>query len=252
MNNTPNAMPMPQAEALRPAPRKAGQEHVLTYPPGFVAVRAIQLVSAIVVLGTAGYILGEKPWRGTPPPGFGLSLFAALSTIICVVYYIVAQYGLPAAYKYWAILAHDIFLLVLWLISYPLVGVAMADLGSHNLSSYDESIFSAGCAAAGFGAICFILFCVSLGIHGAALHRHRAAGGHWKTPASPAAPVHQQAGGYPAPNQAVAAGNFQSKQQGQFATTIQMQEQMPPMHYQQMPANMPTQYQQIPPANMHV
>ncbi|KAH7029935.1 uncharacterized protein B0I36DRAFT_364402 [Microdochium trichocladiopsis] len=241
-------MPIPQAEAPRPIPRPAGQEHVLIYPRGFLAVRVIQLVAAIVVLGTAGYVIGAL--AASPAlAGFGLSLFSGIATIICVVYYIVAEYALPAAYNYWAYLALDIFLVVFWLISFALVAVPVAYFGTaaYSLSSYGLTLYYSGCIAAGFGAISF-----------AALHRHRAAGGHCTAaqtmpvvaPSASVAPPGYQAGSvYPAPpNQAAAAaaaGPFQGKQQGQFATTIPMQQQqMPVPQYQQMPANMYMQQQQ--------
>ncbi|KAH7029902.1 uncharacterized protein B0I36DRAFT_364372 [Microdochium trichocladiopsis] len=116
----------------------------------------------------------------------------------------------------------------------------MVELGRLSLTSYGELILSVGCVAAGFGAVCVILFCVSAGIHETALHRHRAAGGRCDAQSSAVAPAYQP-GGYPVPNQAMAT-NLQWNQPGQFATTMQMA----PLAYQQMPANMYVQQQQMP------
>ena len=50
----------------------------------------------------------------------------AIVCIICCVYYIVAHFGPPSLYNYWAILALDIFLVIFWLISFSLMAAEVA------------------------------------------------------------------------------------------------------------------------------
>jgi hypothetical protein len=38
-----------------PAARPLGKEHIPTYPPGFIAIRIVQLVLAVIILGLTAY-----------------------------------------------------------------------------------------------------------------------------------------------------------------------------------------------------
>ncbi|RYP91851.1 hypothetical protein DL770_002028 [Monosporascus sp. CRB-9-2] len=148
--------------------RPAGKEHIPLYPRGFVAIRIIQLVIGL-----------------------------AIATLIASIYCLVAHFGPPQAYNYWAILGLDIFLLVFWLASFAVLAAQVAPYlayystysdyyGYSSYSDYEYYIYDAAylsyfailAGAAGLGGLEFILYIVSLSIHSVMLHRHRQAGLH--------------------------------------------------------------------------
>lgn len=81
----------------------------------------------------------------------------AIATLITCVYIIVAEFGAPALYNYWAVLSLDIFLVIFWLISFGLLASEVAYLSSY-LGYYGatvgDGIFVAILAAAsGIGGL---------------------------------------------------------------------------------------------------
>ncbi|KAH8196767.1 hypothetical protein TruAng_009059 [Truncatella angustata] len=161
--------------------RAPGREHLPLYPKGFIAIRIVQLVLAVVVLGLTAYGVSQLAFDGDI-----LSLFSALATLITCIYIIVAEFGAPALYNYWAVLSLDIFLVVFWLISFALLAAEIAPYASgyctyyycYSLSSAEKTYFAILAAAAGLGGAEFLAFLVSLVIHSVMLHRHRNAGLH--------------------------------------------------------------------------
>ncbi|KAI1433859.1 hypothetical protein GGR50DRAFT_695709 [Xylaria sp. CBS 124048] len=164
--------------------RAAGREHILLYPKGFVATRIIQLVIGIACLGLSAYAISVLPITG-----IALTLFTSLATIISSIYLLVAHFGSPKAYNYWAILGLDIFLVIFWLISFALLAaqsdsiIALSNSGYYyyyyGSDSDAVSIYGAICAAAaGLGGVEWVIYVVTLVIHSIALHRHRKAGLH--------------------------------------------------------------------------
>ncbi|KAK6948856.1 hypothetical protein Daesc_008927 [Daldinia eschscholtzii] len=166
--------------------RVSGREHIPLYPRGFVAIRIIQLVFGIICLGLSAFGIVYLVFAGD-----SLTLFTSIATLITSIYCLIAHFGPPKAYNYWAILGLDIFLVIFWLISFAILG---AQIGSafalyysyrslygslYEASDYDVTINTyGGClaAAAGLGGVEFVLYVVSLSIHGIMLHRHRKAG----------------------------------------------------------------------------
>ncbi|KAI1205578.1 uncharacterized protein F4807DRAFT_275267 [Annulohypoxylon truncatum] len=166
--------------------RAPGKEHIPLYPKGFVAVRIIQLILSIVCLGLCAFGIAYLVFAGD-----ALMLFTAIATIITSIYCLVANFGPPKAFNYWAILGLDIFLVIFWLISFALLAAQVAaafvyydDYSDYyddyyDLSSYDTAIKTyIGClaGAAGLGGVEFLLYVISLSVHGVMLHRHRKAG----------------------------------------------------------------------------
>lgn len=47
-------------------------------------------------------------------------------TLIVTIYYLVAEYAAPAIYNYWAVLALDILLVIMWLSSFALLASRVA------------------------------------------------------------------------------------------------------------------------------
>ncbi|KAI1445885.1 hypothetical protein F5Y02DRAFT_417494 [Annulohypoxylon stygium] len=166
--------------------RAPGREHIPLYPKGFVAIRIIQLIFSIVCLGLSAFGIAYLVFAGD-----ALLLFTSIATIITSIYCLVADFGPPKAFNYWAILGLDIFLVIFWLISFALLAAQVAAGFAYwheysdyyddyyDVSSYDTAYkVYGGClaAAAGLGGVEFLLYIISLSIHGVMLHRHRKAG----------------------------------------------------------------------------
>ncbi|KAI2641191.1 hypothetical protein GGS21DRAFT_503498 [Xylaria nigripes] len=158
--------------------RTAGREHIPLYPKAFVTTRILQLVVCTSCLGLSAYAVSAVPVVGAV-----LTLFTSLVTFISSIYLLVAHFGPPRAYNYWAILGLDIFLVIFWLISFVLLAAQSVVLLSAADDYYDGYVedavdtYGTVCAAAaGLGAIEWIIYLVALIIHSIALHRHRKAG----------------------------------------------------------------------------
>ncbi|KAI1182143.1 hypothetical protein F5B17DRAFT_213348 [Nemania serpens] len=157
--------------------RPAGREHIPLYPKGFVAVRIIQLVLGIICLGLTAYIVAILPIVGGV-----LMLFTAIITLISSIYILVAHFGPPRAYNYWAILGFDIFHVIFWLVSFALLASQAALLLAYNDYYgyyYGFGVFgSIAAAGAALGALNWVVYVVALVLHSIAFHRHRKAGLH--------------------------------------------------------------------------
>ncbi|XDG08930.1 hypothetical protein ABKA04_008545 [Annulohypoxylon sp. FPYF3050] len=177
---------MEQPSSKYSSQRAPGREHILLYPKGFVAIRIIQLIFSIVCLGLSAFGIAYLVFAGD-----ALLLFTSIATIITSIYCLVADFGPPKAFNYWAILGLDIFLVIFWLISFALLAAQVAAGFAYwheysdyyddyyDVSSYDTAYkVYGGClaAAAGLGGVEFLLYIISLSIHGVMLHRHRKAG----------------------------------------------------------------------------
>ncbi|KAI1164635.1 hypothetical protein F5B18DRAFT_240807 [Nemania serpens] len=157
--------------------RPVGREHIPLYPKGFVAVRIIQLVLGIICLGLTAYTVAVLPIVGAV-----LMLFTAIITLISSIYILVAHFGPPRAYNYWAILGFDIFHVIFWLVSFALLASQAALLLAYSDYYgyyYGFAVFgSIAGAAAGLGGIQWVVYIVALVLHSIAFHRHRKAGLH--------------------------------------------------------------------------
>lgn len=184
--------------------RVAGREHIPIYPKGFIALRIVQLVLALIILALAAYGVALVAFDGDI-----FIMVVALMTMIVTIYYIVCEFGAPAIYNYWAVLALDIFLLVMWIASFGLLASEVAAIfavttyydywsgsyySSNGLSKTGRTWASCLAGAAGLGGLEFALFIASLAIHGVMMHRHRSAGLHC-TPVDPNAPAPPVGGG---------------------------------------------------------
>lgn len=168
-------------ENSRSTERAAGREHIPIYPKGFIAIRTIQLVIAVIILGLIAYSLSLIIFDGN-----SLNIFTAIATIIISIYYIVAEFGAPKLYNYWAAMSLDIFMVIFWITSFALLASEVAPYMKgycdyyycYSLSGTDLVVASCLAAAAGLGGLEFVLFSISLIIHSIMMHRHRKAGLH--------------------------------------------------------------------------
>lgn len=94
--------------------RPAGREHIPNYPKGFIALRFVQLILAVVIIGLCAYSLILVTGAGIALSLFTVSLLPtasvplswsnvgvpqAVATLIITVYSIVAKYGPPSTCK---------------------------------------------------------------------------------------------------------------------------------------------------------
>lgn len=174
--------------------RPAGREHIPLLPNGFIALRIVQLVLAVLVLALAAYGCAVFPTSGNI-----YMLVVCLLTIGISTYYLVVHYQVPKSYNYWAVLGCDIFLIIMWLASFAVLAseaaVVLSYAGGYGYFyssyAYDGLGVVGGCmaGASGLGGLQFVLFIVSLVLHSIALHRHRAAGLHCKPGVAPTVPA---------------------------------------------------------------
>ncbi|KAI7786655.1 hypothetical protein LA080_002765 [Diaporthe eres] len=173
--------------------RPAGREHIPIYPKGFIALRIVQLVLALIILGLCAYSLTSE----LSFSGGALSVFTSVATLITMGYHIVAHFGPAVIYNYWAILALDVFGIILWIASFALLAAQIAPVMASGvvllcdyycdwayLTTTGWAVAACLCAAAGLGGIEFILSIVALAMHSVMMHRHRSAGLH-NRPISP-------------------------------------------------------------------
>ncbi|KAK4201825.1 membrane-associating domain-containing protein [Triangularia verruculosa] len=212
--------------------RKPGREHIPLLPKGFIVLRVLQLVVAVIVLGLAAYSINY--WAADENI---LMLAVAIITIISSVYHLVAWFGAPDVYNYWAILGLDIVLVVLWLCAFAVLAARIAPLmklmggALYAWGTREDQAFWTGLAAAsGMGGLEFVLHLVSLIIHSVQLHRHRKEGGHCQpgvpwgpkvTPGTVAVPQGQQ--------------QQQQQQPVYAAQPVQQVYQQQPVYHQQQP-----------------
>ncbi|RDW80156.1 hypothetical protein BP6252_04794 [Coleophoma cylindrospora] len=207
--------------------------YMLPTPVFLWGFRLAQLVLALVVLGLSAYGITFLAFDGD-----SLMLFTALATMIIVIYVGVASLFAPVMYNYWAILGLDVFAIIFWLISFPLLASEIANYSgtTYNYCYYYcyrkdkrfvpakravttiETYRNAMIADAAIGGIEFVLFVVTLVVTSIHLHRHRKAGGHCVPASGPATtfdetkpaeqlpaqhqaqmPEHQQQAAYQAP-----------------------------------------------------
>ncbi|KAK3496720.1 uncharacterized protein B0T23DRAFT_63133 [Neurospora hispaniola] len=96
--------------------RAPGREHIPLYPKGFIAIRIIQLIIAILIAGLSAFGVHIFAFDGDV-----LILAVAVMTLISSTYHLITRFSTPKAYNYWAVLAVDILVLVLWLASFALL-----------------------------------------------------------------------------------------------------------------------------------
>jgi hypothetical protein len=110
--------------------RVAGREHIPLYPNNFIALRIVQLVLAVIVIALAAYGVSGLAFDGDI-----FIMVVGLMTLIVTIYYLVAEFSAPAVYNYWAVLALDIFLVIMWLSSFALLASQVSAIYSYSGSS---------------------------------------------------------------------------------------------------------------------
>ncbi|KAJ1330929.1 membrane-associating domain-containing protein [Microdochium nivale] len=170
--------------------REPGKEHIPRHPRGFVVLRALQLLFAIICLGLSAYVVSVLSFSST-----ALMIFVCIVTLVMSIYNIVALTKAHKLYNYWAVLAFDIFLFVFWLVAFAWVAATAAVLFVYGESYFGFDSFYYGssysysatgnaykalgaiaAAAAGIGALNWILYFISFVMTAVFIHRHRSSG----------------------------------------------------------------------------
>ncbi|KAM0161331.1 hypothetical protein ACHAPG_002534 [Botrytis cinerea] len=84
--------------------------HVLKPSKFLSALRVLQLLLALAILGLAGFVVTFIGYSGAI-----LDLFVASATILIIFYILVSTHRFTVIYNYWAIACLDIFLVIFWL-----------------------------------------------------------------------------------------------------------------------------------------
>lgn len=93
-------------------PSTAMPNHVVQMPTGFIALRIIQLIFALVVLGLSGFLISQTSGGIFSAEAF--ATFAAAVTLIALTYKLVAEKAAHGAYNMWAFLSLDIVGFLFW------------------------------------------------------------------------------------------------------------------------------------------
>ncbi|KAL2143517.1 hypothetical protein VTI28DRAFT_10373 [Corynascus sepedonium] len=163
-----------------PTARPPGREHIPIFPKKFATIRIFQLILAFLVVVASAIGVHYRPFFGN-----AFILIVGLITLCTSTYLLIAEYGPPTAYNYWAILSLDVLLVILWLCCVPMTSgrlrllFEIADYDRENFGAV-TSLYAAFLAsqtlATLFGGFEFVLYLISLSIHSVCVHRHRAAG----------------------------------------------------------------------------
>lgn len=109
----------------------------------------------------------------------------AIFTIIGSTYYILAEFN-PKLYNYWATMALDSFILIMWIVSVVIFAPALAKAVDYDEQHGGlETLTLCMLAAEVTGGLLIILYAITLGITSVAVHSHREAGLH-TVPITPA------------------------------------------------------------------
>ncbi|KAI9840670.1 MAG: hypothetical protein M1837_001394 [Sclerophora amabilis] len=163
-----------------------------------LAVRIIQLILTVLVLALVAYATSELGYTGMVD-AYGVNLFTCCATFIVITYSIVSSVAVHSLYNMWAVLALEIFLIIMWLVSFALLASRSANFYFSTGSSWDycyscwwkrdlgpdalekraapsSTPWVCGAAASGLGGLLFLTFILTLAIHSLDLWRHRRGG----------------------------------------------------------------------------
>lgn len=244
------------------------RSHVPPFPVWVGILRGAQLFVAVLIMiltavAAAGFGTGNIP-------GFNMAWFSFVWTLAYFIWLLVAVVFQPSVYHYWAHLAVEGLTCVWWLVSFSLLASeasALADLESYtgfifyityNITGRTRVAIDCTKAAAGIGALEWILFVTSLIFLTISILNHRKTeAAAAPAPAAQTAPVQQVAQQQPVQQpQAVyhqQPGVYQQQQPqpayAQQAPSPQAYQTPPPQAaYQQPP---PQQYQVAPGTEPH-
>lgn len=139
-------------------------------------LRIVQLVLAIIVLGTAAYVVNTSPSSAEA----GYMVFLPIWTFLVLGYLVAVPLFMPALHNEWAVLALEAVTMILWLAGWAALAAVVGNLIC--LDSYGESAncpaLNAAKAAVAFGAFEWLAFCATLGLVIFGIIKSRKSSGH--------------------------------------------------------------------------
>jgi len=156
--------------------------HIVELPFFVTIIRIAQLVLTIIILGLAGNTIngltgGSGATFGLEPLGF--TIFCCVWTLLVNAYLLATPIFLPVAYNMWGHLALEALSWLFWLSGFASTASwasARSGWGNDSFLGYPssyKSYWATAAAAAGMGAIMWILYTVTLVFFCLRLHSHR-------------------------------------------------------------------------------
>ncbi|CAK7198227.1 hypothetical protein SEUCBS139899_000885 [Sporothrix eucalyptigena] len=141
-----------------------GGANVLSLPKWTLFIRIAQLALAFLLLVLTAYSASKL---GSGAAGFGLTWFTFIFTVLYFVYLGVSLSAVPSAYHPLAHLPFEILINIFWLSTWAVLASeasSIGDLGGYErfLPSSYRSALDCIKAAAAFGALLWVLFCITL------------------------------------------------------------------------------------------
>ncbi|CZT19073.1 uncharacterized protein RCC_04919 [Ramularia collo-cygni] len=136
-----------------------------------LALRAVQGVFAIIVLGLAGYVAHwwNGYWNASSPSEINFLIFCAVWTLLVLIYFVLAGTTSGARVHHpYAVLGLDAITMIFWFAGFIAVAVFV-----HNRGCFG-GVCRAAKAAAVFGAFEWLLFAITTAISALALRGHKA------------------------------------------------------------------------------
>ncbi|KAF2684250.1 hypothetical protein K458DRAFT_39236 [Lentithecium fluviatile CBS 122367] len=133
---------------------------VVPVQKAFMALRIIQLILGLAVLGLSCYpvsLTSGYYYSYVFEPG-AMGIFAGIATLIFAIYWFVAASNVKL-YNYWAFFAVEFFVWVMWLTTFALyasfVSSSLSGMGDYGVSS------SYSGSGSGDNTVCYAGYCVS-------------------------------------------------------------------------------------------
>ncbi|KAL2270015.1 hypothetical protein VTJ83DRAFT_2199 [Remersonia thermophila] len=160
--------------------RLPGREHIPIFPKGWVTIRIVQGVLALIIMALSGHSLEilHANWLNSPSTNFILAV--AVLTLLSTIWHMVYAFGPPKAFNYWAVIALDVFFTVFWAAGFPYQVAGSVPWVQATANSYyyktDHEVFAILLTIGAIGGAEFILYVICLIVGGIRTHRHRKAG----------------------------------------------------------------------------
>lgn len=145
--------------------------HVVETPQYFFFIRIAQFIFSIIILGLVGYTIdvagsGSRSQLGE----VNFMVFCCIWTWLVIAYVFVSTLWLPVAYNMWVQLAAEVLATIFWLCGWAATAAWAADW-----APWFEGLteWTTVAAAAGLGALIWILFMITTITFCMRLHRHR-------------------------------------------------------------------------------
>ncbi|KAF2427374.1 hypothetical protein EJ08DRAFT_680972 [Tothia fuscella] len=155
------------------------EAHIIQMPKGFLVLRIFQLVFALFTVALMAFLIAQTIGFTFSSTAYGI--FCGVITLLYVIYTIVSERAVKAAYNMYAIIALDALMVVFWLSAMGSLAALRASfnipvdiISKRYITTYAGGTWLAILAvSAAIAAIEMVLFIVSLVLYGIRVHHHR-------------------------------------------------------------------------------